>query len=1517
MIAQVKNFSRIFIRRLLKTLSYTALILLILLTIIVIGFRTIYVQEKVGEIASEQLSDFLKYTVKIERVKIDWFDHFVVSGISLYDYKNTRMIHLGEIIVDYKIFTLEKKFAFRIEDIILKDGEVHLIKYKNTDILNINEFIDAASKLGNPQDTSSQKEPFKLSDIKLVNMRFAYDDMRKGDISGFDHNHFSFDSIYGVTEDLYAFADTFRIDIKDLTTIESHTKLRVHKLSGVYTLCEHYMDLENMYANIGNTLIQDYMKISYGTITDLADFNTKAYIKANLDSSFIDLKDIVHFAPELKKYPYRVALSGKVSGRVCKFNINSLSAYLGKSHVKGTFHMDGLPNFFKTFIAADFSDVYIDQSDLAPFFDTEIAQTIRVFDHFKGSAEFTGLPKSFVANASLSTGVGYVTTDMTFELAENLKTDSYYSGKLITQNLHLGKIIQNEQFGLINMNGSIEGTGFDIDELKLKMLATIHSIEFNQYNYKNIHTDAIIQKSLFNGHADIVDSNLVMKIDGMLDYRQPEKILQVTVNCEKAQLKKLNLNYLNKDLLVKTNVFIDFKGTEIDDAVGSGYLADTYLLYNGNKEIFIDTLELKSIINTDTSRTLEINSSIVSASVNGFFKPTVMIHDFAEFATEVTNSIVDDSLEVIKYYQTKLNHQEVPYNITYDIKLHDINAFLSIYTPGLYISGESSIKGRFNSGKTKILRSRAYIDTLYYNGYEFRKNKINLFCSQQSDTSEVLGNITITSEDQINSKFVESENLVFESVLSGEQASIYLSAKQKKSNNSTRINGTIDLYEPYNIVTFNNSILSLGDKVWKFEDNRKIYFNNSNIKFDSLSLYNSQQRLTIEGESGDKGTNGSLSMNNIAMQDFAHLFTPVELKGEVNGTIHLGESNLDSKLTIDKFYIDTLYIGDVDGNAIWNNTDKQMNLNVNVLRNNNNTFNLTGFYVPESSVRTEELNLVAQFEESDISPLNTISKDVFTNISGLATGYVTIKGNLSEPVIEGEIDVKNGTFKIPFLGSTYHFSDKIELENDRISFDNVLLKDVNERVCQITGGLNHNHFKDFVLDFKGSIPVQQGNGFQALNLQDHEGDMFYGEAYVTGNWEIIGALNKIKIKANALSQPNTKIFIPLDTYAGVEHESYIRFVDPTRNTANLNEKKKLDLSGIEMEFNFAITPDAYTEIIFDKKAGDIIRGNGAGNMRMTIDTRGDFNMFGNYEISKGKYNFTLAGIINKEFTIDPGSTIKWFGDPYEAELNINTRYRIFTSLKPILSADLAETADAQRKYPVNVLMGLKGNLKSPEVSLGIKIENKYPGMFTGSVTSFETYVAANPSEMNKQAFSLIVLRKLSPTGTNQLSGAGDTYANLSELLSNQLSSFVSQIDENLEINVDLTTLDKDGLNTFNMRFAYTALDGRLRISHQSGNYSNTASAAKNIVGEWTVEYILSPNGNLKAKVYNKINQNALITSTSTTTTMAAGMSIMHTQGFDKISEIFKNKNKEKKEKKRKTPKQMWNPYKEEDDYTIK
>jgi hypothetical protein len=154
-----------------------------------------------------------------------------------------------------------------------------------------------------------------------------------------------------------------------------------------------------------------------------------------------------------------------------------------------------------------------------------------------------------------------------------------------------------------------------------------------------------------------------------------------------------------------------------------------------------------------------------------------------------------------------------------------------------------------------------------------------------------------------------------------------------------------------------------------------------------------------------------------------------------------------------------------------------------------------------------------------------------------------------------------------------------------------------------------------------------------------------------------------------------------------------------------------------------------------------------------------------------------------------------------------------------------------------------------------------------------------------------MLRSFTSSNFNGVSSVGSS--TVSELLSAQLSHFLSQADQNLEINVNLKNMDRDALNTFNLRFSYTALDGRLRIT-RDGSFQNVQSTSQanvsNIAGEWTVEYLLSQDGKLRIKLFNRINNNSLLAATGTSST-SAGTSLMHVQSFDNLRDLFGRKHK--------------------------
>jgi hypothetical protein len=165
-------------------------------------------------------------------------------------------------------------------------------------------------------------------------------------------------------------------------------------------------------------------------------------------------------------------------------------------------------------------------------------------------------------------------------------------------------------------------------------------------------------------------------------------------------------------------------------------------------------------------------------------------------------------------------------------------------------------------------------------------------------------------------------------------------------------------------------------------------------------------------------------------------------------------------------------------------------------------------------------------------------------------------------------------------------------------------------------------------------------------------------------------------------------------------------------------------------------------------------------------------------------------------------------------------------------------------------------------------------------------------------FSLIVLRRFSPPESFDTSGS--VVSSLSELLSNQLSYWMSQVDENLEIDVDIASMDQESFNTFQLRFAYTFMNGRLRVSGD-GTFNNTSSQPtgnqanpSSVAGDWTVDYKLTADGKLRVKMYSRTNYNPLLNTVSTQTAMTTGASIIHTQSFDDLKDLFTSSRKQRK-----------------------
>jgi hypothetical protein len=353
----------------------------------------------------------------------------------------------------------------------------------------------------------------------------------------------------------------------------------------------------------------------------------------------------------------------------------------------------------------------------------------------------------------------------------------------------------------------------------------------------------------------------------------------------------------------------------------------------------------------------------------------------------------------------------------------------------------------------------------------------------------------------------------------------------------------------------------------------------------------------------------------------------------------------------------------------------------------------------------------------------------------------------------------------------------------------------------------------------------------------------------------------------------------------------------TKKAVAIAATDKVDLSGIRLNMNLTVTPEAYIEILLDESTGDVIRGSAAGQLRLAIDTRGEFNMYGQVEIVRGAYNFTLQGLINKEFVVRPGGIISWNGDPLAGEMNVTATYTQRTSLAPVLGNTGTGTASAV--VPVTAVMTLTGPLLLPAIKLNLEF-NDAPGTLQGDLAAFTASLRNDEQELNRQVFSLLVFKQLSPPGsfgnTISLRGQDNTVQNsLGQILSTQLGLLTSQIDQNLEIDFNINGLTAEQLQALQVRLSYSFLNGRLRVTREGGFTSNpnlvanannattgnTAGQAS-LLGDLSLEYYLRADGKFRAKLRYETTPRDL----ETINQPRAGFSLLYTEQFNNFSELF-------------------------------
>jgi hypothetical protein len=210
----------------------------------------------------------------------------------------------------------------------------------------------------------------------------------------------------------------------------------------------------------------------------------------------------------------------------------------------------------------------------------------------------------------------------------------------------------------------------------------------------------------------------------------------------------------------------------------------------------------------------------------------------------------------------------------------------------------------------------------------------------------------------------------------------------------------------------------------------------------------------------------------------------------------------------------------------------------------------------------------------------------------------------------------------------------------------------------------------------------------------------------------------------------------------------------------------------------------------------------------------------------------------------------------------------------------------KKRVPVDVVMRLRDKLLNPEIGFEVRLPTVDENVRT-QVNS----VLSTEQELNRQVFALIVLNRFVQPPSYSGAGTPGTGGNIaetttSELLSNQVSNWLSKMSDDFDLGVNYRPGDRITQDELEVAMSTQLFNERLLLSTNLGVAygAQNSSTGNTLIGDFQVEYLLTPEGRLRLKAFSVSNDQNLTRTDQVNTTQGAG--VAYREEFRTFSELW-------------------------------
>lgn len=1429
------------------------------------------VQTSLGKYATNRLNKDFKTNINIEKIGLQFNGDVELKNIYIEDFKKDTLINIKELNTSILSFKNAINGQLTFGDIDIEDLTFNIKTYKGEKDTNLDVFV---AKLEGDNPTKGDGS-FLLSssDVTIYDSTFRLLDENRETTKILE------------LENLNINATDFLIDGSDVSTRINTLSFRDSRGVAVKNLMTNFeytltgMSFDKLEIKTEQSKLKGNLKFFYNR-EDLQFFTDKVTLEASFRDSKVLLNELNTFYNEFgdnQLTSFKVDLSGTLNNLQAKnleLNTSTNTKVYGDldfknlfSKAEGDFLMD-----------ADFSNLSSTYQDLTVLLPNVLGDAIpSSFDRL-GTFKITGNSKVTAsevdANIKINTNLGHIRSNLHITKIDDID-NAFYKGKIVLDTFDIGTFIEDPKFGKASLNLNVDGHGFVAEKIDTKVAGDIYALNYNNYNYQKSQVSGKIRNKIFDGFLLVNDEHLKLKFNGLVDYSEAINKYDFEAEVDYADLRMLNFVKKDSISIFRSRVNMNMNSSSLDDAFGRITFRNTS--YRNEHDTYtFNQFKIESKFEGAT-RYIDIDSpDIIEGGIYGEFKFNDVI------------KLLENSVGNI-YTNYKPHDVDSNQRINFNFKVY--NKIIEVIYPEVALGKNTFIRGKIESdAKNFKLTFKSPEIKLLEN---FAKN-----IEIQVDNSNPLFN-TYVEVDSINTKFYNASQFSLINVTVNDTLFMRSEFSGGKRNNDKY---NLSFYHTIN--EENNSVIGFktSDVIVK---NYKWFINSANDRFNKISFNKDLSEFNIDGLKINHGKEEvklsgffkdstekdlSLRFKDVRLSKIIPDVDSLKLNGRINGKLDIlqksGSYLPNSTIIVQDFKVNDFPLGDFNAQIVGNEDLSNYNVDISIIDDIKSTFTAIGDINVKRNNAKIDVDL--DFDRFNLEPLNPLLSGVLSNVRGNVTGIANVVGNLNRPDIVGELTVNGGGFKIPYLDVDYQFQERVKvgLEDQSFNFKNIALRDTKfGSRAVLNGKLSHVNLSDWRLGLEIST-----DRFLVLDTKETEESLYYGTGFIGGTASIYGPTEELVISVVGETKRGTVFKIPLKDTESFGDNSFIKFITPEQKEAREKGEDYVldDVKGLELDFDLDVTQDAELEIILNKETGHALRGRGVGGLLVEINTNGKFDMWGDFSVFEGIYDFAYAGLVQKRFVVQPGGTIAWNGDPLkETTINMLATYKTQSNPSPLLDNPI------NRSIPVELNITLTGDLERPIPSFDFEFPNA-----NSTIKSELQYRLESEAEKSDQA-----LYFLATGGSFQNRGSGNL--NVSGTIAERLNGIVNGIFTSDDGKINFGFNYEAGQNRPDFQTDdrvvatfQTQLNDRVFFNGRVGVPVGGAGETQTVVaGDLEIDFLLNEDGTLSAKVFNRENN---IQSFGQDIGYTQGVGLSYNVDFDTFKELirglFKKKEKSTEEK---------------------